>query len=53
MSGDAAAEVTSSESKPSEAATAEAKSVETGDSVKADDKVVEAKVETKPEDVQA
>ncbi|WP_192733367.1 L,D-transpeptidase family protein [Bradyrhizobium sp. OAE829] len=50
VSGDAAAEVTSSESKPSEAATAEVKSVETGDSVKADDKVVEAKVETKPED---
>ena len=50
VSGDAAAEVTSAESKPSQAATAEVKSVETGDSVKADDKVVEAKVETKPED---
>ena len=42
------AEVTSSESKPSEAATAEVKSVETSDSVKAEDKAVEAKVETIP-----
>ncbi|MBR1156140.1 L,D-transpeptidase family protein [Bradyrhizobium sp. JYMT SZCCT0428] len=45
-SGDAAAEVTSAESKPSEAATAEVKSIETGDDMKA----AEARVETKPED---
>ena len=44
------AEVTSAESKPSEAATAEVKSIETGDDVKAEDKVAGAKVETKPEE---
>ena len=49
-SGDAVAEVTSAESKPSEAATAEVKSIETGDDVKAEDKVAGAKVETKPEE---